>query len=77
MPPISEPSRCKGCNKIVVWVEITKADGTKGRLPLDPSAPVYEVDPVNPTTGERTKTAMVSHFATCPKANDFSGGRKG
>ena len=67
---------CKGCGKKVIWVTITKADGTTGQLPLDPSAPVYEVDPVSPAIGERTKTAFVSHFATCPQANLFSGGKK-
>jgi len=62
---------CK-CGKRIVWA--VTADGKK--IPLDPAPAVYEVDTVNPTTCERTKTAMVSHFATCPKANDFSGSRK-
>lgn len=71
-----EPAKCRGCGKLVVWVQITKADGNKGMIPLDPAAQVYEVDPANPTTGERTKTAMVSHFATCPDANSFSGNKR-
>lgn len=52
-----------------------KEDGTK--VPLDPSAPVYEVvDEDGLKTAVRTSTAMVSHFATCPKANLFSGKNK-
>lgn len=60
---------CKGCNKPIVW-GLTE-DGK--RIPLDPSAPVYVRD------GEvvrRERLAMVSHFATCPKANDFSASKK-
>ena len=65
-------SLCKGCGKSVVWITARSADGTKDvKIPLDPSAPVYEYDPTNPTTGERTKTAAVSHFKTCPKASNF------
>lgn len=65
-------SKCKGCGATIVWGET--ADGKK--IPLDPSAPVYEIDPVHPTKCERTKTAMVSHFKTCPKADQFSGSRR-
>lgn len=64
-------AKCK-CGKTIVWVKVKKADGTIGPIPLDPVAPVYEVDPTNPESGERTKTAMVSHFSTCKFANDFS-----
>ena len=67
---------CRGCGAKVLWIKAKKADGTMGAIPLDPSAPVYEVDPVNPGVGERTKSAYVSHFKTCPKASDFSGGKK-
>lgn len=67
---------CKGCGKTVVWVTAKLANGNDGQIPLYPAAPVYEVDPVNPGRAERTKTAMVSHFKTCPKANEFSGGGK-
>jgi hypothetical protein len=62
-------SICRGCQKKIIW--ITTPDGK--RVPLDPVPAIYEVDPVNPTIGERTKSAMVSHFATCPNASDFSG----
>jgi hypothetical protein len=60
----------------VIWVKVTLANGNLGNIPLDPSAPVYEIDPVNPSKGERTKTAMVSHFKTCSKANEFSGSKR-
>lgn len=65
-------STCTGCGKEIIWIVARSADGTKDvKIPLDPSAPVYEYDPVNPTRGERTKTAAVSHFKTCPKASQF------
>lgn len=64
-------SICK-CGRKIVWA--TTTDGKK--IPLDPVAPVYEIDPVNPDTCERTKTAYVSHFATCKFASDFSGGER-
>lgn len=76
-------SKCKGCHKEIVWGKTI--DGKF--IPLDPKAPVYEMDcdertdpnipqkedsiPIN-----RTHSAYVTHFATCPKANDFSASRK-
>ena len=69
-----ESSACRGCGKPICWG--VTADGK--RIPLDPRPPVYRI--VNDAGGnevvERDKNAMVSHFATCPKANEFSGGRK-
>ena len=83
---------CRGCGKPVLWVAITKADGTIGKLPLDPRAPVYFVGGRSGPDGSPCATkankdrdpliqdplpeAYVSHFATCPKANEFSGGRR-
>jgi hypothetical protein len=69
-------SPCRGCGKPIVWG--TTPEGKK--IPLDPRPPVYELvqshpgnqrnpDPVN---ARRIIDAFVSHFATCPKANDFS-----
>ena len=65
---------CHGCNKEIVWAQ-TK-DGV--RIPLDPRAPVYRLlgDSRDPAPVIRDKTAMVSHFATCPNANEFSGKKK-
>ena len=74
---------CQGCGKPIVW-GITE-DGK--RIPLDPRPPVYRVVRVLiPDHGgncvvERERahkpglevgSVLVSHFATCPKANEFS-----
>jgi len=63
-------SNCKGCGKEIFWG--TTWDGKS--IPLDPRAPVYSA--VKPWDASscivRTELAMVSHFATCPNANDFS-----
>lgn len=74
---------CRGCGKPVIWVAITKKDGTRGRLPLDARAPVYQVDPDHAYPEEhphqnavRQKGAYVSHYATCKNANDFSQSRR-
>lgn len=73
---------CKGCGKRIEWAETI--DGKT--VPLDPAPPVYEVYKqakdgsltvrlVPLSDGPRKiRTHMVSHFATCPKASDFSGG---
>lgn len=68
---------CKGCGKEIVWGVTSPGKA----VPLDPRPPVYHV-----TSDTKSKsgysairaigTHMVSHFATCPKANDFSGSRK-
>ena len=57
--------QCKGCGAQIVWGET--AEGKK--IPLDPKPPVYRFNEF----GKLEKVdASVSHFATCPKANDFS-----
>jgi hypothetical protein len=65
---------CK-CGKPMEWGTV---QGTDTKVPLDPRAPCYEIIERKPD-GEivivRAK-AMVSHFATCPKAAEFSGGKK-
>lgn len=76
---------CNGCGKPIVWA--TTAEGK--RIPLDPRPAVYRVveDPQRPKNYSATRIeevssegrpmgAMVTHFATCPKAGDFSGSRK-
>jgi len=72
-------SKCKGCGKEIVWG--TTQNGKK--IPLDPKPPVYFYR--EPTGGMfeikkfdtvRHESCMVSHFATCSKANDFSASRK-
>lgn len=63
-----------GCGKPIVWG--VGHDGT--RIPLDPRAPVYRI--VSDINGEvrvaRDHASLVSHFATCAKANQFSGSKK-
>ena len=66
-------SLCK-CGKNIVW-GIT---GEGKRVPLDPRAPVYAI--VEIKIGEtkicRTSLSMVTHFATCSNANEFSASKK-
>lgn len=61
---------CKGCSKPIVFAVLS--DGK--RVPLDPRPPVYDVTeyPDGTYAATRSLESMVSHFATCPKANDFS-----
>jgi hypothetical protein len=63
----------------MMQVAITKADGKPGHVPLDPRAPVYAITVSDqdgtPTDAVRLRAAYVSHFATCPKASEFSGGK--
>lgn len=67
-------SNCRGCGKPMLW-GVDQETGAK--IPLDPRAPVYELcaleESTNTFTVRRSKTHHVSHFATCPKANQFSG----
>lgn len=68
-------SRCAGpkCGREIVW----GVDGDGQRIPLDPRPPVYDVDEtVEPPRAVRRQGAMVSHFATCPDAGQFSGGKR-
>ncbi len=65
--------KCKSCGKEIVW-GVTEA-GTK--VPLDPSPAVYQIDSVDlayqsDCKVRRTKSAMVSHFITCPNATQHS-----
>lgn len=69
---------CKGCGKVIWW----GVDPDGNTIPLDPTAPVYEVG-IEEALGTRHKVTrcdrrlvMVSHFATCPEANRFSGRNK-
>jgi hypothetical protein len=51
----------------------------KKKIPLDIRAPVYRVVTEDadgtPLIVERAIASFVTHFATCPKASDFSGGK--
>ena len=71
-------SSCRGCGAPIVWA----LTHTGARIPLDPRSPVYELGheygtdglPVARVAGERF---LVSHFRTCPKADEFSRTRTG
>jgi len=79
---------CNGCGKKIVWLQME--DGTK--VPLDPTPAVYFIEGQTGGSIENNATyrgrranghkeravgqAMVSHFATCPQAADFSGRNK-
>jgi len=64
--------KCRGCGKEIIWGE--NAD-TGRPVPLDPTPPVYHVVelPNGKVMAHRDKHSMVTHFATCPDANKFSG----
>lgn len=73
---------CKGCGKRIVWG--VTPEGKK--IPLDPVAPVYRIAentggalpseaPVYRARGDG-HDYLISHFATCPAANQFSGSRR-
>ncbi len=67
---------CKGCKKPIEW---GLESGTSKKHPLDPRPPVYRIlDRMTDGTVmvERDEYAMVTHFATCREAKQFSkGGR--
>lgn len=63
-------NRCKGCDAPIVWGRTSLGHA----VPLDPKPPVYQLTESGALV--RMTNAMVSHFATCPKANDFSGSRR-
>lgn len=61
--------RCRGCNKKLIWAAM---DGK--RIPLDASAPVYVR--LGDGSFARHSDAYVSHFSTCPNADQFSSAKK-
>lgn len=63
-------SACKGCGAPIVWGLTPEGK----RIPLDPKPPVYAYEADNGNCLQvKAATVYVTHFATCPKANDFSG----
>lgn len=74
-------SSCRGCGAPIVWAK----DAAGHSIPLDPRPPVYRVTDQLPAPAAERLTeqhlngplvaAMVSHFATCPKAAQFSGSK--
>jgi hypothetical protein len=77
-------SPCAGCGKPIVWA--TSPDGKA--IPLDPRPAIYTVYQdtealycLRQVMIERGRESlpgylMVTHFATCPKASEFSGRNK-
>lgn len=70
-------SQCRGCGKAIEWAEIEER-GQNGerkfkRIPLDARAPTYQmVDDGYGNLSWQRSPAMVSHFVTCPNADQFS-----
>lgn len=70
--PPTEDRRCRACGKALRFVQVPKSGATDQwtTVPLDLAAPTYELLPDG--TYRRSVAAFVSHFATCPKASEFS-----
>lgn len=67
-------SFCKGCGKQIAW-GIT-VEGKK--IPLDTSVQVYKRFSDSEVVERVPSGSMgISHFLTCPKANQFSGSKSG
>ena len=73
---------CKGCGKPMVWAYIVKEGTRTGkRVPLDPRPIVYRLlggfdSPEYEAQALPHVEGMVTHFATCPNANEFSGSKR-
>lgn len=67
-------SRCKGCGARIVWGVTEEGK----RIPLDPKPPCYDTMRMEDgrIMAKRARGVMVTHFATCSHANDFSKGKK-
>jgi hypothetical protein len=71
-------SICKGCGAEIVWC-LNPATGKK--IPMDVKPTVYHVidcgqGRVEAIKAEDQELLGVSHFATCPKADQFSKGQQ-
>lgn len=69
-------SQCKGCGAEIVWCVNT---ATGSRIPIDVHPVVYHViegrdGQMEAIKAEDQDELGVSHFATCPKASQFSKG---
>jgi hypothetical protein len=72
--PTDQERGCRGCSRKIHL--LSTAEGAV--IPLDRESPVYEI--VTDLTGQRIarrlENAFVTHFASCPKANEFSAAGK-
>ena len=68
--PPSEDRPCRACGRMLRFVAVWNESQSRwSTIPLDTVAPTYDLG----TDGVyRRSTALVSHFATCPKASTFS-----
>lgn len=59
---------CRACTRKLLW-----AKNEHGKwVPLDAGMIVYQIDPTDPQKCVRNPSAFVTHFQTCPYANNFS-----
>lgn len=66
-------AKCKGCGAEILWA----TNENDKKIPLDARAIVYRTTTVEgEVLAVPDKECYVTHFATCPKANDFSGSKK-
>lgn len=68
---MSDMKTCRGCGKEMVWAKT--ADGRA--IPIDLRPVIYRIIGPGPNyAAARVPTGeyAVSHFATCPKASEFS-----
>lgn len=60
---------------MIVWGDMENDEGKKVRVPLDPVPAVYRIFAGDEGIAlVRDRECAVSHFATCPRADDFSKG---
>jgi len=73
-PKDARTAKCKGCGANIIWGK----DGLNRAIPLDPTPPIYRMSDIRDGQlyVERDEYALVSHFATCPQADLFSGKNK-
>ena len=72
---MSEPmSRCVGCGAPILWIEVLSTTGVKTKVPVDMKPPVYAQNERGVWERLPHGASGVTHFATCPKANNFSKG---
>lgn len=82
-------SICKGCGATIIWVKsaggksipcdpepVAYKQETLGRMKIvTPNGEVISGEPQS-DPNKATGIGYISHFATCPKANEFRGGRR-